>query len=796
MTQDNQDLERRAMLALDAVFDQPSADRKAWAQAEYADDEALLTRVLRLLDAENESVSSLRTGGAHQLLDDEFHPERAGAYRITSLIGRGGMGAVYTGQRDAGDFEHQVAIKVIRPGILSDALIARFETERQILANLNHTGIARLLDGGTLPDGSPYIVMEYVDGTPVTEWVEEKQLSLDDRLWIFSDICAAVEYAHQNLVIHRDITPSNVMIDNSGAVKLIDFGIAKPQAIEDSLAPADPGSLASLSFTPGFAAPERSRGAPANTLSDIYSLGKLLEAMLEHTKTNADLDAIIACASAAQPDDRYPSVSALSDDVRNYRTGYPVEARQAGGLYALEKYLGRRRYVVGFGALAVAGLVAALGVTLVQYQRAEAALDHANDRFEQARGLSRAMITDVYSAIEQVPGSLEARENMAGIVKTYVEELAADPNAPDNVLMDIAVQNTRLSDVYGGLGIANLGDTETSWALLIEAEKALAQLLERNPDDLEAIDEMAWVKRLKANQQLTYQLDVEGARQTNQEGLALTEHGMTLPGWEDTRLYFRLWNARTDQIKILTYENATETAIEASRQYQQELSESTYDEEPQRRNSRLAYFSRQEGEALADLERWEEAIAPLESAIAAYDEILAVDPSRYYYQLQKLTAIGPLTLSQLNMDLGDDAMRSAAEGLALARDLLATDETDAASRGYVATKLEMHARAQAKFGDQAVATDAIEDALDIRRQLISEFPETTSHQRDLAGTLIASGRVYHQVDNAARACQDLRQSQAVLQALGDSGTLTDFETQVWMPTIDDLLQLYACSDPV
>ncbi len=795
MTQDNDDLERRAMQALDTVFDQPSGEREAWARAQYADDPELLTRLLRLLSATSESVGSLRTGGAQQVLEDEFHPERAGAYKITSLIGRGGMGAVYTGKRDVGDFDHDVAIKVIRPGILSETLIERFETERQILAKLNHTGIARLFDGGTLPDGSPYIVMEHVDGTPVTEWIDQRGLSLDDRLWLFGDICAAVEYAHQNLIIHRDITPSNVMIDKNGAVKLIDFGIAKPQAMEDSSAPVQPGSLASLSFTPGFAAPERSRGAPANTLSDIYSLGKLLEAMLESTTTDADLEAIIARASSTDPDARYPSVSALSEDVRNYRKGYPVEARNGGGLYVLGKYLGRRRYVVGFSALAIAALVGALAVTLIQYQRAEAALVHANDRFEQARGLSRSMITDVYTAIEQVPGTLEARENMAGIVKTYVEELAADPNAPDNVLMDIAVQNTRLSDVYGGLGIANLGDTETSWALLLEAENALDQLLERNPDDLEAIDEMGWVKRLKSNQQLSYQLDVEGARKTNQEGLSLTQRAMTLPGWEDTRIYFRFWNARTDHIKILTYENATEEAIETARQYQKDLSESTYDEEPQRRKSRLAYFARQEGEALADLERWEEAIPPLRAAIASYDDILAVDPSRYYYQLQKLTTIGPLTLSELNSGRGEDAMKSAAEGLALARDLLATDESDAASRGYVAATLEMHARAQARFGDPSVGTAAIEEAIDIRRQLINDFPDTPSHNRDLAGTLMASARVFHETGETDRACSDLGDGLSILQNLEGSDTLTTFEKEVWMPTIRDMQKTYGCAQP-
>ena len=152
-----------------------------------------------------------------------------------------------------------------------------------------------------------------------------------------------------------------------------------------------------------------------------------------------------------------------------------------------------------------------------------------------------------------IPGSLEARENLAGIVKDYVDELAADPNAPDDVLMDVAVQNTRLSDLYGGLGVANFGDTETSFALLLKAEEALNRLLERSPDDVHAIDEIAWVKRLKANQEMSYQLDMDAARRTNEEGLALVERGITLPGADETKLFFRLWNSRTDRVKILMF---------------------------------------------------------------------------------------------------------------------------------------------------------------------------------------------------------------------------------------------------
>jgi len=790
MTSDS--LDQEAMHVLSLALDQASDMREQWVEEHYSSRPELIVRVLQLLRRDASGTSALRTGGARSDALDVQQPERAGNYKISELIGQGGMGAVYKAHRDSGDFDHTAAIKIVRPGVLSDQLTARFERERQTLASLNHPAIARLFDGGTLEDGSPYIIMEFVDGVPLGRWVDSANLSLNDLLNLFVQICGAVAYAHQNLIVHRDITPSNVLITKEGAVKLIDFGIAKPQSLDAIGETPDPESLASLSFTPGFAAPERKQGAGANTLSDVFSLGKLLEAILGERDLDDDLRAVISRATAPQLADRYASVTALSDDIESYLSGYPVEAREASAMYRFGKYIRRRRWLVSFGTLAAGALVAAFVVTLLQYQRAETALVHANDRFEQARQLSRSMMTDVYGAMDQVPGTLEARENMAGIVKTYVEELAADPNAPDNVLMDVAVQNTRLSDIFGGLGIANLGDTETSWALLLDAEKALTRLLERNPDDVAAIDEMAWVKRLKANQQLTYQLDVEGARQTNSEGLALAERGLQMPGAEDTRLYFRLWNSRTDHIKILAYENALEDAVAAARQYQIELAESEYDEEPQRRNSRLAYFSRQEGEALSDLQRWEEAIPPLERAIASYDEILATDNSTYYYKLQKLTTIGPLTLSQLNAGRGEDAKQSADDGLNIARDLLSADEEDAGSWGYVATKLEMVARAQSEYGDAAKGLSSIEEGLQIRRRLVADFPETLSHQRDLAGTLKAAGRVYAITSTPERSCGALNEGKSILARLNESESLTDFDRDVWIPEIDGLIEANGC----
>ena len=788
-------LEQRALALVSEAFEQASSDRLAWLKAQTGSDTALYDRVVSLLSADGSAGRVLRTGGANRDLGETPAPERAGSYKIADLIGRGGMGAVYRGERDTGDFEQTAAIKVIRPGVLSDSLIARFERERQILADLTHPNIARLLDGGALDDGSPYFVMEFVDGMPITDWADERDLNTADRVWLFRDVCAAVRHAHQNLIVHRDITPSNVLVTQSGMVKLIDFGIAKPQADEDLLAEhasSSSKSLASLSFTPGYGAPERAEGAPSNTLSDVYSLGKLLESLLKDQSPDADLQAIIAKAAATAPGDRYPSVDALIEDLSNQRSGYPVDARGNGSGYRFGKFLRRNSMAVSVGVVAFLGLAGALAVTSYQYNRAETALAGANARFEQARSLSKTVIIDVYDAIEQIPGTLEARQNLAGIVKDYVEELAADPNAPDDVLLDIAIQNTRLSDLYGGLGVANFGDTETSYSLLLQAEQALNSLLARTPDAVAAIDEMAWVKRLKANQELTYQLDVASARKTNEEGLALIERGMTLPGAEDTRLYFRLWNSRTDRVKILMYENDYETAIADAKRFRQELAASTYDEEPQRRNSRLAYFARLEGEAYSDTQQWAEAVEPLEFAIANYDSILETDTSAYYYNLQKMTALGPLVMAHLQLKNGPEALTRGRDAVGIAETLRDGDPKDASGRGYVATQLEMLGRVEIEFGDVAAALAATEEALEIRRSVIADFPDTLGHRRDYAGTLKTAAIVYQTANQNTRACDALSLSSTELRTLLEGDILTELEKEVWIPEVADRQVEYGC----
>jgi serine/threonine-protein kinase len=297
MTERDVETERAAMELLEEALERPSADQIPYIESRADLPDEVRRQALALLSSDRDEPAPIRTGGAGQsLVDEDAPPPDLPGYRFVRQLGRGGMGTVWLAERDGAGFEHRVAIKLIKPGVMIEALVDRFRRERQILARLNHPHIARLYDGGETADGQPYIVMEYVEGRTLLEWLFEEKPPLAERLAMFRQIGQAVEFAHQNLIIHRDLTPNNVLVAGSSQAKLIDFGIARPHVAEQDQAPPSP--LSGLSLTPGFAAPERKWGAASNTLTDIYSLGRILALLLEHC-AEPELDAVATRAAAA-----------------------------------------------------------------------------------------------------------------------------------------------------------------------------------------------------------------------------------------------------------------------------------------------------------------------------------------------------------------------------------------------------------------------------------------------------------------------------------------------------------------
>src|SRR5580700_6574501 len=364
-------LEKLFYQALDL---EPTA-RIAFLNQACGDNASLRKEVESLLKSSDKTFSFLQKPieEAVHHLNSISHGQRVGPYQLTGLLGEGGMGKVYLATRADHLYEQEVAIKLMHAGAKSQGLLLRFTTERQILANLNHPNIARLLDGGVTEEESPYLVMEYVKGVSIDRYCRERSLAIKDRLQLFRTVCAAVEYAHKNLVVHRDIKPANILVTPEGMPKLLDFGIAKLLSLDP-----DEQALTRTTdrmMTPEYASPEQVRGDPITTSTDVYALGVLLYELLagkrpfrlETTnplemvriiceqdpiapsraesenpglaapdaarKLSGDLDNIALMAMRKEPSRRYVSVAALAGDVQNYLTGYPVEARSATWKY-------------------------------------------------------------------------------------------------------------------------------------------------------------------------------------------------------------------------------------------------------------------------------------------------------------------------------------------------------------------------------------------------------------------------------------------------------------------------------
>jgi eukaryotic-like serine/threonine-protein kinase len=463
---------QRISPVLEAALDLPADARAAWLDAACGD-AALRRDVEELLAAEQAGGSFLASSALERAapllaaepleLPEEAGERRAGAYRLLSALGEGGMGAVYLAERVDGQFEQQVAVKVLKRGLVGEGARRRFLRERQILARLEHPGIARLLDGGVTAEEAPFFVMERVLGRPLTVFCDEERLGIEDRLRVFLQVCDAVHYAHRNLVVHRDLKPSNILVDGAGRVKLLDFGIAK-LLVEGA---ADPTRTTLGAMTPEYASPEQVRGDHVTTATDVYSLGILLyeiltgqrpyrvargsaaeveRAILDQDplrpsagaaagaglpglgpretgrRLRGDLDGIVLQALQKPPERRYPSVDALAADLRRHLDGLPVSARPDHLRSRLRRLVRRHRVAVAASALVVFSLVVGLLGTAWQARRAEA----------EARKASAAkdFLKSLFAASEPAKAqgrALTAKDLLDDGARRIEAELAAEP---------------------------------------------------------------------------------------------------------------------------------------------------------------------------------------------------------------------------------------------------------------------------------------------------------------------------------------------------------------------------------
>lgn len=471
--------------------DASAHERQQLLEQQTQDDPLLRAELAALLaahDSEEDVPGLPDVTGLRQPATLDRSGTRIGQYRIARKIAEGGMGEVYEALRDDGEFSRRVAIKLVRIGFARSEVARRFRRERQTLALLQHPNIAQLIDGGVTPDGTPFLVMEYVEGIRIDEYCDHLRLSIHERLSLFRTVCSAVHYAHQRLVVHRDLKPGNILVTSDGTPKLLDFGIAK--LLGDNAGDGELTRTGGVLFTPDYASPEQLRGEPVTTASDIYSLGVLLYRLLtghkphtfatdslvqvartveeaEITRPSAkepaittsedprrvrkilsgDLDHIVLMALRKEPSRRFSSVEQFADDIRRFQTGFPIHARKGSSSYRAGRFVSR--YKVATALTATVLLLAIAGVLGIfwQAQRAERERELAVKESEKAKQITRFVTSIFGSANPYAEGNAEV--TVAQMLKKaesdVAKELASQPDIAAAVLQTIG-------QTYEGLG--------------------------------------------------------------------------------------------------------------------------------------------------------------------------------------------------------------------------------------------------------------------------------------------------------------------------------------------------------
>jgi non-specific serine/threonine protein kinase/serine/threonine-protein kinase len=553
----------------DAVVERPPSERPAFLQAACGGDDALVREVQTLLVSHDQAQTFLAnpianvaqviqstttfTGSDTRLYGDDDLGEyeagyRLGPYELQRRIGRGGMGAVWAAARVDQQFEQHVAIKLVKRGMDSHEILRRFRMERQMLAGLDHPNIARLIDGGSTHEGLPYLVMEYVEGTPIDQYCESTQASISERLRLFLEVCAAVQYAHQNLIVHRDIKPGNILVTRDGKVKLLDFGIAKLlrqdfNTTETQLTRADLRPM-----TLDYASPEQVRGEPITTSTDVYQMGGLLYKLLTNrlpynvTKGNlmaiqkaileaepdkpsavvltdeqtaipqstikieaqpqqapetraksrqrlrkklaGDLDTIVLKALRKEPARRYASVEQFGEDIRRYLQGRPVRARGESFGYRATKFIKRNKAGVAATALIAFAMITSTVVSTYYANEARRERTIAENRFNEVRKLANFVLLDLDPLLQK--GPTQARQAVVREAIQYLNRLASSSGGDPSLQRELLEGYLVVGDVLGNQFEANVGETMSAAESYQKAKSIADALLKSNPNDTAA----------------------------------------------------------------------------------------------------------------------------------------------------------------------------------------------------------------------------------------------------------------------------------------------------------------------
>lgn len=731
---------------IEALFEQalelPPDRRPTFLQKHCDEDGELLREVRSMLDSHARAGSfidepSLFVGSKEIAEVDALVPSGRliGAYRVVRELGRGGMGAVYLAERADEQYQKWVAIKLIKRGMDTDAVLRHFRNERQILASFDHPNIARLLDGGATEDGLPYLIMEFVEGVPIDAYCETHRLALNERLQLFREVCAAVTYAHRHAVIHRDIKPSNILVTSNGAPKLLDFGIAKILQPGDSV-DASVTMTGLRLLTPEYASPEQVQGKPVTTATDVYSLGVVLYHLLTGQKPyrlkigtpeelsravteqeparpstagvkagnsksqipnakllKGDLDNIVLTSLRKEPERRYQSVEQLSEDIRRHIEARPISASKDTIDYRLAKFVQRNRVATVAAMLVFLSLIGGIIATTWETRRARAEelvakqeKKRAERRFNDVRRLAHSVLFDYHDAIKDLPGATRVRERLVKDALVYLDSLASEAEDDPALQRELAGAYDRVGDVRGQAYGASLGDRAGAMDSYLKALRIREALARANPRDVQSRRELADSHR--------------------KIGWQLLDTTQDTPGLEHLR-------KAVDINRELTTENPADNDLQ----------------------SRFSVAQSELGMSLEERGDLTSALAQLHQAAASQEQLVADHPLDGNYR-RALSRTYDAMGRALDMT-GDTkgALETNQKGLAL--DKLSTEEDP--TNGIYRRGLEISYATDGDYrdrsGDKQGALESCRKSIAISEQLVAADPSDTGASDDLATEL-------------------------------------------------------------
>jgi non-specific serine/threonine protein kinase/serine/threonine-protein kinase len=801
-----------------AALREPADRRDAFVDEACSGDASLRREVVELLAAHRLAGGPEPTAPAAKAAPGDTLPRgegfwvgrRVGAYRIEAEIGRGGMGAVFQAVRDDDVFLKKVALKLVRGGVESDLTLDRLRQERQILAQLDHPFIARLLDGGATEEGLPFFVMEYVDGVPIDVYCRTQALGVSARLDLFRRVCSAVQYAHQNLVVHRDIKPGNILVAADGSPKLLDFGIAKLLVPRPGMS-SGPTVTAFPMMTPEYASPEQLRNEAITTATDVYSLGVLLYELLTgrrpyrlatksfpeilravceqeperpstavlrddrklHRRLAGDLDTIVLHALSKEPGRRYASVEQLSEDVRRHLAGLPVVARGDTLSYRARKFARRNRAAVVAGGLVVLSLLAGIVATSHQARIARAERARAEGRFADVRRLANSFLFDVHDAIAPLPGSTPAREMMVARAAEYLDSLSREARDDVELQRELAVAFQRLGDAQGGAAGANLGDTKgalRSYEKALAIRRGLVARAESEPRDVEMLAQLEFQLGSQhiALGDLALAEEVLASAVGRIEGLEARARGDGDYRGRLAAAYQRLGFVQARRGRPAAALVSLRRAVEKSQEYA-----AAHPGDPVAR-ANLAYIKNELGERLLAAGEAQSALETTREARAIQEALIALSPNDARIK-------GHLVATRINegraLRLAGDApaaLRALRRAVGLAQELLAADPRNRWNQIAVFMAERSLGHDLLESGDRPAAVAVLQAAAARAERVVKEDPANAFSRNELAVIYadLAAARRGRDGASTKSSCAAAARGMALWDALAREGRLS------------------------